>query len=147
MKTKVLFVCVQNTARSQMAEAWLNHICGEFFEASSAGFEPGTLNPLAVEAMADVGIDISRKKTKSVFELFKAGRFFGYVIGVCDQATMEKCPVFPAAVQRVNWSIPDPAKATGSGAERMQKMSEARDHIRAQVEEWCAEKCAVQTGV
>lgn len=141
MKTKVLFVCVQNSARSQMAEAWLNHLCGEFFAAKSAGLEPGELNPLVVEAMAEVGIDISRNKSKSVFDLFKAGDFFGYVIGVCDLTTMEKCPIFPAPVMRLNWSFPDPARATGAPTEQMQSVREIRDRIRARVEDWCAEKC------
>ena len=73
MKPKVLFICVHNSARSQMAEAWFNSICGEFFEAQSAGLEPGTLNPLAVEVMHEVGIDISKKKTQAVFDVFKSG--------------------------------------------------------------------------
>ena len=127
-----------------MAEAWLNHLCGEFFQAKSAGFEPGTLNPLAVEAMAEVGIDIIQNETKSVFGLYKAGEFFGYVIGVCDQATFEKCPVFPAPIQRLNWSIPDPAKSPGTPEEKLQAVREVRDLIRAQVEQWCAEKCPAQ---
>ena len=73
MKPNVLFICVHNSARSQMAEAWLNHLCGEFFNADSAGLEPGTLNPLVVEAMKEVGIDISQKKTQAVFDVFKSG--------------------------------------------------------------------------
>jgi arsenate reductase len=144
MKTKVLFVCVQNSARSQMAEAWLNHLCSDSFQAKSAGFEPGALNPLAVEAMAEVGIDISQKPTKSVFNMYKAGEFFGYVIGVCDREMFEKCPVFPAPVQRVNWSIPDPAKSPGTREEQLQRFREVRDLIRGQVEEWCADKCGAQ---
>ena len=75
-KQKVLFVCVHNSARSQMAEAWLNHVCGDFFEAESAGLEPGNLLPLAIEVMKEMGIDISHKKTRSVFDLVKAGRIF-----------------------------------------------------------------------
>jgi arsenate reductase (thioredoxin) len=144
MKSKVLFVCVQNTARSQMAEAWLNHLCGDVFEAKSAGFEPGVLSPLVVEAMAEVGIDISEKKTKSVFDLFKAGAFFGYVIGVCDRRAMEKCPIFPAPVKRIDWEFSDPLAALGSSEARMEAVREVRDRIRARVEEWCAEYCPVQ---
>jgi len=140
-KIKVLFVCTLNSARSQMAEAFLNESCGEYFEAKSAGFEAGALNPLAVQAMAEVGIDIESKRSQTVFDLYRAGEFFGYVIGVCDQATMEKCPVFPAPVQRLNWSFPDPAKAEGTFNERLQKVREIRDMIRQQIEEWCAEKC------
>src|SRR5438132_8450272 len=82
LKPKVLFICVHNSARSQMAEAWLNHLCGDFFEARSAGLEPGTLNPLAVAVMKEAGIDISEKKTQSVFDVFKSGQLFAHVITV-----------------------------------------------------------------
>ena len=82
MKKKVLFICAQNSARSQIAAALLNKMCGDYFEAHSAGLEPGTLNPLAVEAMRDIGVDISGNKTQSVFDVFKTGQFFPYVITV-----------------------------------------------------------------
>ncbi len=85
MKKRVLFICIHNSARSQMAEAWLNQICGDELEAQSAGFEPGKLNPLVVEAMAEVGIDISQKETQSVFDVWKSGQLFAYVITVCDE--------------------------------------------------------------
>lgn len=81
-KQNVLFVCVHNSARSQMAEAWLNHLCGDLFEAESAGLEPGTLHPLAIEVMKEANIDISHKRTRSVFDLVKAGRIFSYVVTV-----------------------------------------------------------------
>jgi arsenate reductase len=144
MKPKVLFVCVQNSGRSQVAEAWLKQLCGAFFEARSAGFEPGTLNPLVVEAMAEVGIDISCNKTKSVFDLVKRGELFGCVIGVCDQKTIERCPIFPAPVKRMDWSFPDPLKTRGTHDEQMREVREIRDRIRVQVEEWCAEMCPAQ---
>src|SRR5580692_12025843 len=94
MKKKVLFVCIHNSARSQMAEAFLNHVCGEEFEAHSAGLEPGRLNPIVVEAMGEIGIDISANQTKSVSEMLKSGRKFDFVITVCDEASAERCPVF-----------------------------------------------------
>src|SRR5437660_11890967 len=109
MKTKVLFICVHNSARSQMAEAWMNHACGDFVEAHSAGLEPGVLNPLAVEAMREVGLDISGKETQSVFEVFKSAQFFPYVITVCDETSAELCPIFPGVTQRLHWSFPNPA--------------------------------------
>ena len=90
MKKRVLFICVHNSARSQMAEAWLNHTCGEYFEAQSAGLEPGTLNPLAVQVMAEASIDISNKKTQAVFDVFKSGQLFAYVVTVCGDASAEK---------------------------------------------------------
>ena len=93
-KQKVLFICVHNSARSQMAEAFLNLICPDYFETRSAGLEPGVLNPLAVEAMREVGVDISGKNTQSVFDVFKSGQFFPYVITVCDETSAERCPIF-----------------------------------------------------
>ena len=95
MKQKVLFICVHNSARSQIAEAFLNKICGDQFEAHSAGLEPGTLNPLAVESMREIGIDILQKQTQSVFDVFKSGELFSYVITVCDETSAERCPIFP----------------------------------------------------
>jgi len=109
MKTKVLFVCVHNSARSQMAEAFLNRICPEEFEAHSAGLQPGKLNPVVVEAMREVGIDISGNQTKAVFDLFKSGQLFSHVITVCDETSAERCPIFPGVTTRLHWSFADPA--------------------------------------
>ena len=94
MKKKVLFICIHNSARSQMAEAWLNKICGDFFAAQSAGLEPGILNPLVVEVMREVGIDLSKKGTQRVFDVWKSGELFAYVITVCDESSAEQCPFF-----------------------------------------------------
>jgi arsenate reductase (thioredoxin) len=142
MKTKVLFICVHNSARSQMAEAWLNHLCGEFFVAQSAGLEPGTLNPLAAKVMSEVGIDISAKKTQAVFDVFRSGQLFAYVITVCDQASVEQCPIFPGPAKRLHWSFPDPSQVTGTTEEKLARVREIRDAIRAKVEHWCAEVAA-----
>jgi arsenate reductase len=142
MKRRVLFICIHNSARSQMAEAWLNQICGDEFEAQSAGLEPGTLNPLVVEAMAEVGIDISRKTTQRVFDIWKSGPVFTYVITVCDETSAEKCPIFPGPATRLHWSFPDPSVLTGTHAEKLAAVRKIRDQIRAQVETWCAEVCA-----
>src|SRR3989440_12971314 len=103
MKKKVLFICVHNSARSQMAAAWLNEICGDYFEADSAGLEPGKLNPLAVRVMDEVGIDISNNKTQAVFDVFKSGQLFAYVVTVCDATSADKCPIFPAVTNRLHW--------------------------------------------
>ena len=140
-KKKVLFVCIHNSARSQMAEAWLNHLCGEFFQAHSAGLEPGTLNPLAVKVMGEAGIDISAKKTSSVFDLIKQRKFFNYVITVCDEVSAERCPIFPGARERIHWSFPDPSKVIGTPEEKLQKVRNIRDSIKTQVEEWCSTMC------
>ena len=105
-KSKVLFICIHNSARSQMAGAWLNYPRGHFFEAQSAGLESGTLNPLVVDAMAEVGIDISKKGTQKVFDVWKSGKLFAYVITVCDETSAEKCPIFPGPANRLHWSFP-----------------------------------------
>src|SRR6266436_9148238 len=119
MKQKVLFICVHNSARSQMAEALLNDICDDHFEAHSAGLEPGTLNPLAVETMREIGIDISRTGTQSVFDVFRSGELFAYVITVFDETSAERCPIFPGVTTRLHWSFPDPAALTGTGEQRL----------------------------
>ncbi len=144
MKQKVLFICVHNSARSQIAEAFLNDICGDHFEAHSAGLEPGTLNPLAVEAMREIGIDISHKGTQSVFDVFKSGELFAYVITVCDESTAERCPIFPGVTTRLHWSFPDPAALTGTRDERLKGTREIRDQIQARIETWCDEMCTVE---
>ena len=136
-KQQVLFVCVHNSARSQMAEAWLNHFGGEQFEAESAGLSPGTLNPLVVKVMQEVGIDISHKKTQAVFDLFQTGRLFKYVITVCDETSAEKCPIFPGITTRFHWSFPDPSTLTGTEAEKLAQTREIRDLIKAKVANWC----------
>lgn len=143
MKKKVLFICIHNSARSQMAEAWLNHICGDYFEAQSAGLEPGTLNPLAVQVMSEVGIDISQKRTQEVFDVFKSGQLFAYVVTVCDETSAERCPIFPGVSKRLHWSFPDPSRVSGTDEEKLEKVREIRDQIRARIEEWCEEVCPV----
>ena len=133
-KIPVLFVCVHNSARSQMAEAFLNHLAGDQFAAESAGFEPGILNPIVVEAMQEIGIDISGKQTKGVFDLFKEGRLFHFVITVCDAANAERCPVFPGLAKRLNWSFKDPESFTGSQEEKIANTRLVRDCIKAEIE-------------
>ena len=136
MRQKVLFVCIHNSARSQMAEAWVNALYGDRFEASSAGLEPGVLNPLAVAVMAEAGIDIAHKPTKSVFDVYNSGQLFAYVVTVCDQEAAERCPIFPGVTQRLHWSFADPSQATGSAEEKLAQVRVIRDQIRAQVTAW-----------
>jgi len=107
-KTKVLFICEHNSARSQMAESLMNYFYGDKFEAESAGFENKPINPFAVKAMEEINIDISGNKSKKVFDLYKAGKLYNYVITVCDAAKAEKCPIFPGIVIRLSWSFSDP---------------------------------------
>ncbi|OQY47834.1 MAG: arsenate reductase ArsC [Candidatus Parabeggiatoa sp. nov. 2] len=141
-KQKVLFICVHNSARSQMAEAWLNHFCGEQFEAESAGLSPGTLNPLAVKVMQEVGIDISHKQTQAVFDLVKASKMYAYVVTVCDESSAEQCPTFPGVAKRLHWGFPDPSALTGTEEEKLAKTREIRDLIKVKIENWCQSLCA-----
>lgn len=138
-KSRVLFVCVHNAARSQMAEALLRHLAGDRFEVESAGFEPRPVNPLAVEAMRLVGIDISGARPKEVFDLYRRGRQFQYVIGVCDGASGERCPIFPGATERLQWDFPDPAEFPGTREERLARVVALRDEIAARIQAWLAE--------
>ncbi len=133
---RVLFVCTHNAARSQMAEAFLNHLADGYAIAESAGLEPGELNPYAVKVMAEVGIDISKNATKSVFDLYKEGRLYSYVITVCAPDAAARCPIFPGYVQRLNWYFPDPASFEGSEDEILEKTRQVRDMIRDGVEEF-----------
>jgi arsenate reductase len=138
VRSKVLFICIHDSARSQMAEAWLNHLCADLFEAESAGLAPGTLDPLVVEAMREVGIDISQKETRAVFDVFKSGKLFSHVITVCDETSAERCPIFPGVAKRLHWSFPDPSALTGTHDEKMAGVRQIRDEIRAKIEAWCS---------
>lgn len=135
-KIRVLFVCTHNSARSQMAEAFLNHFAGERFLAKSAGFEPGLLNPMAVKAMAEMGLDISGSQSKSVFDLFKNGELFDWVITVCDESAENKCPLFPGIVNRLHLSFADPASFTGTDDEKLDQTRKVRDLIKLEVIKW-----------
>jgi len=132
---RVLFICTRNSGRSQMAEAFLRKFAGDSFEVESAGLEPAeAVNPLVVEAMAEVGLDLSHKKPQSVFELFKAGRLYDYVITVCDSESEGKCPIFPGVTHRWHWPFPDPATVEGTHEEKLAQVRVIRDFIREQVE-------------
>ena len=121
-----------------MSEAFLKHYAGDRLEAHSAGLEPGELNPLVVEAMAEIDIDISHKKTKSVFDTWKNGELFQYVISVCDAESAEKCPIFPGPTTRLHWSFHDPSQATGTDNQKLQKVREIRDEIASKIQSWLA---------
>jgi arsenate reductase len=136
-KKKVLFVCIHNSARSQMAEAWMNHLCSIRFEAESAGLEPGTLNPLAVAVMKEVGINISGKTTRSVFEVYKSGALFSYVITVCDESAAEACPIFPGPAKHIHMSFAEPSKVEGTEEEKLAQVRIIRDSIKKAVEDFC----------
>ena len=135
-KKKVLFICVHNSARSQMAEALLKHLAGDRFEVESAGLEPGKLNPLAVEVMREINIDISQNKTKSVFDFYKQGKQYDYVVTVCDESQSGACPVFPGKGERLHWGFDDPSSFTGSEGEKLVKTRDVRNKIEARIKAW-----------
>lgn len=140
MPSKVLFLCTGNSARSQMAEGYLRHAAGNEYEAFSAGTDPVGLNPLAVEAMREIGIDISQQRSKHVREFL--GAKFPFVVTVCDRAR-EQCPIFPGAIRFIHWSFPDPAAAQGSHEERLQAFRQVRDQITRHIDEQFVGKSAV----
>lgn len=133
LRPRVLFLCTGNSARSQMAQGWLRALAGERFRVVSAGTHPTRVNPLAIAAMRERGVDISHQRSKSVKRFLD--RRFEYVITVCDQAA-EACPSFPGATQRLHWSFADPAAVTGDDATRSQAFRVARDAIEARLREW-----------
>ncbi|EFH86105.1 arsenate reductase ArsC [Ktedonobacter racemifer] len=132
MTQRVLFLCTHNSARSQMAEGLLRALGGEQFEAYSAGTEATHVRPLALEAMAELGIDISHQESKTLNRYLQEP--FDDVITVCDSAA-EACPVFPGAKHRRHWSFPDPSRATGSHDEQLAVYRQVRDAIRTRIEQ------------
>ena len=116
-----------------MAEAFLNLAGGDRFEAESAGLEPGKINPLVVEVMREIGVDLSQKGTREVFEVYQRGKQYDYVVTVCDEASGERCPVFPGASARLHWNFEDPSSFTGSQKEKLAKTRMVRDQIRQRI--------------
>ena len=143
-KQKVLFICVHNSARSQMAAALLNKSCGDFFEAQSAGLEPGTINPFVIEALQELGIDISKNTTQRVFDVWKSGQIFQFVVTVCSEAEAEGCPIFSGAATRLHWPFDDPSKFTGTHEERLEETRKVRDVIHARIDSFCEQHCVEQ---
>ena len=129
----VLFVCVQNSARSQMAEAFLNRLGNNEFHAESAGLEPGELNPLAVKVMDEIGYDISKNSVDSVFNFFKQNRKYTIVVKVCDQIHGQRCPIFPHTLKNLEWNLRDPSEFEGSYEEKLEKTRQLRDEILKRV--------------
>lgn len=130
MKKRVLFLCTHNSARSQIAEGLLRHMAGDRFEVVSAGTEKTRVHPLAIEAMREIGVDVSGQTSKTL-DAF-AGEQFDYVITVCDRAN-ESCPMFPGHGRRIHWSFDDPSAAVGSDEQRLRAFRTVRDAIRQQL--------------
>ena len=140
---RVLFVCTHNSARSQMAEGLLRHHAGDRFEAFSAGTEPGSLQPLAVRVMAELGIDISDHSSKPVDQFLDQS--FDFVVTVCDQAR-ESCPVFQGAARQLHWSFEDPSQVEGSEEERLEVFRRVRDEIEARIRRFTSEQASEKSG-
>ena len=140
MKKRVLFVCIHNSARSQMAEAFVNQLAGDRFQAESAGIEPGKLNPIVVAAMQEKGIDLTGRPTKSVDSMIARGVSFDYIATVCDETSAERCPTFPGTATRLHWSFADPSSFQGTDEERLARTRLVRDEIHAKIKDWLAEE-------
>ena len=136
MKKKVLFVCIHNSARSQMAEELLRKLANEHFDVESAGLEPGTLNPIVVEVLREEGINIEGKKTQAVQDLLKAGKTYDYVIAVCDGANAKRCPVFPGIKEQLHWHFTDPSTFQGSDAEKLIRVRVVKEEIKHKLQQW-----------
>jgi arsenate reductase len=130
-KSKVLFLCTGNSARSQIAEGLLRQMAGDRFEVLSAGTHPVGVNPLAIEAMREIGIDISGQRSKNVAEFL--GQPVAYVVTVCDRA-QESCPIFPGTYKFLSWSLEDPAALTGSQEQKLEAFRRIRDELRRKIE-------------
>ncbi len=141
MKENVLFICVHNSARSQMAEEYMRKFAADRFEVESAGLEPGRINPLAAEVLREEGMDITHKKTNNVFEFYREGRRYHYVVTVCSKEAAERCPVFPGVgpIQRLHWPFEDPSQVTGTREEKLKKVRAIRDQIKQKVLEFVQE--------
>lgn len=138
MKT-ALFVCIHNSARSQMAEAFVNAGCGGRVRAYSAGLEAGTLNRDVVAVMRELGHDLSQNTTKSVHDVEVRARDYDYVVTVCDEASAEACPIYPTRGERLHWSFPDPSTFRGEREDVLARIRAVRDDIDARVRAWCAD--------
>jgi arsenate reductase len=135
-KPKVLFLCTGNSARSQMAEAFLRKYAGDRFEVHSAGLEPSVVNPYTIHVMEEVGVDMSAHRSKSLTE-YMGKVHFAYMITVCDRAE-QKCPIFPGMGVRLHWPFEDPAAATGSDEEKLARFRQVRGEIEKKMMEWLA---------
>lgn len=141
MRPKVLFLCTGNSARSQMAEGYLRHALPDQYEALSAGIEPKGLNPLAVEAMREIGIDISAHTSKDVVSLL--GQPIPYVVTVCDNAK-EHCPIFPGTWKFLHWSFDDPAAVEGTHDQKLAAFRKVRDQIVERIQREFVERPAAR---
>ncbi|MCD1654108.1 arsenate reductase ArsC [Treponema zuelzerae] len=139
-KKRVMFICIHNSGRSQMGEAFLRSFAGDRFEVASAGIEAGKLNPLVVKAMEEVGVSMEGHYAKKAQDFVDRGEHYDYVITVCDESNAERCPMFPGKHTRMHWGFPDPSALAGTDAEKLAGIRPIRDAIEAKVKEFIASK-------
>lgn len=135
-KKRVMFICIHNSGRSQMGEAFLRHVASDRFDVFSAGIESGKLNPLVVKAMEEVGVSMDGHYAKKAQDFVDRGEHFDYVITVCDESNAERCPMFPGKHERMHWGFPDPSALTGSDEEKLAGIRPIRDAIQDKVQEF-----------
>jgi arsenate reductase (thioredoxin) len=135
-KTRVLFICVHNSGRSQMAEAFLRAYGGDKFDVQSAGLAPRNIHPLVIRVMKEINMDISQNTSDSVFDFYRQGRLYDYVITVCNESIENLCPVFPGITHRLHWAFPDPSRVTGTDEEKLAKIRKIRDDIHSRIMTW-----------
>lgn len=138
-RIRVLFVCVQNSFRSQVAQAIMSHKYGDQFEVESAGLNVTQIHPLAIEAMRDYGIDISQNTVDSVFDYYKEGRLYSYVITVCSRENEKECPIFPGIKMRLNWDLENPEYYTGTDEEKSDRARNLVYEIEKRIDELVSE--------
>ncbi|QCQ21743.1 arsenate reductase ArsC [Desulfoglaeba alkanexedens] len=146
-KARVLFICVHNSGRSQMAEAFLNDLGSGRFVAESAGLEPRPIHPQVITVMKELGYDLSRNSSDSVFEFFRQGRLYDYVITVCEEAVEERCPVFPGIACRLRWPFPNPEELAGSEEEMAAALRKIRNDIRRKIIDFIQEVSSADSAV
>ncbi len=136
-KPRVLFLCTHNSARSQMAEAFLRKYAGDHFEVYSAGLEPTPIRPQVIQVMEELGFDMSQHQSKGL-DQFLGKMHFGYLITVCSDAE-DKCPIFPGVSVRLHWPFPDPEEFTGTEEEKLAQFRQLRDQINQRIRSWLDE--------
>ncbi len=137
MSTKrIMFVCIHNSARSQMCEAFVRQYAGDRFDVHSSGIEAGKLNPLVVQAMGEIGISMDGHYAKPAQEYIDRKEAFDFVVTVCDESSAERCPMFPGKHERLHWGFPDPSAITGTDEEKLAGIRPIRDAIRKRVLEF-----------
>ncbi|MDD5559323.1 arsenate reductase ArsC [Candidatus Methylomirabilis sp.] len=136
-RLRVLFLCTHNSARSQMAEGLLRALAGDHFDVASAGTEATRVHPLAIQAMQEIGIDLTGHSSKTIDAFL--GQSWDYVITVCDNAN-ECCPIFPGKTTRLHWSFDDPSQATGTDEDKLRTFRRVRDEIHAKLRDWLVDQ-------